>query len=84
MVKKYHISEMTENIIAAQAFIFFAAGFETSSTTMSNALYELALNQQIQDKLCEEINQEYTKHGSNLSYENVKEMNYLDKVFKGT
>ncbi|EFN64016.1 Cytochrome P450 6A1 [Camponotus floridanus] len=76
--------KVSENFIAAQAFIFFFAGFETSSTTMSNTLYELALNQQIQDKLREEINQAYTKHGSNLSYENVKEMNYLDKVFKET
>ena len=50
---------------------------------MSHALYELALNQHIQDKLREEINQEYANHGSNLSYENVKKMNYLDKVFKG-
>jgi len=81
-VKKYRISEMTESLIAAQAFIFFAAGFETSSTTMSNALYELALNQQIQDKLREEIDQEYTKHGSNLTYENVKRWNYFDKVLK--
>ncbi|XP_025262192.1 probable cytochrome P450 6a13 isoform X2 [Camponotus floridanus] len=76
--------EMTESLIASQAFVFFLAGFETSSTTMSHALYELALNQQIQDKLREEINQEYTKHDSNLTYENVKEMNYLDKVFKET
>ncbi|XP_025263422.1 probable cytochrome P450 6a13 [Camponotus floridanus] len=76
--------KMTESLIAAQAFVFFLAGFETSSTTMSHALYELALNQQIQDKLREEIDHEYTKHGSNLTYENVKEMNYLDKVFKET
>ncbi|EFN73381.1 Probable cytochrome P450 6a13 [Camponotus floridanus] len=76
--------KITQNLVAAQAFIFFAAGFETSSTTMSHALYELALDQQIQDKLREEINQEYTKHGSNSSYENVRKMNYLDKIFKET
>jgi len=32
----------------------------------------------------EEINKEYTKRGGNLTYENIKELNYLDKVFKGT
>ncbi|CAL1677688.1 unnamed protein product [Lasius platythorax] len=76
--------DLTDYLIAAQAFVFFLAGFETSSTTMSNALYELALNQEIQDKLRKEIDGEYTKHGSNLIYENVKKMNYLDKVFKET
>jgi len=70
-------------LITAQAFVFFVAGFETSSTTMSHALYELAINQQVQDKLREEIDQECASHGSNLTYENVKKMNYLDKVFKG-
>lgn len=74
---------MTDSLLASQAFVFFLAGFETSSTTMSNALYELALNFQIQDKLREEINQQYAKHGNNLIYENIKHMTYLDKVFKG-
>lgn len=50
---------------------------------MSHALYELAINQQIQNKLRDEIDQEYASHGSNLSYDNVKKMSYLDKVFKG-
>ncbi|XP_029175223.1 cytochrome P450 6j1-like [Nylanderia fulva] len=76
--------ELTESLITSQAFIFFIAGFETSSVTISNALYELALNQDIQVKLREEIDEEYIKNGSNLIYENVKKMNYLDKVFKET
>ncbi|XP_072756852.1 probable cytochrome P450 6a17 isoform X2 [Anoplolepis gracilipes] len=76
--------KLTESLIASQAFVFFIAGFETSSTTITHALYELALNLQIQDKLREEIDEEYIKHGSNLTYENVKNMNYLDKVFKET
>ncbi|XP_011253334.1 cytochrome P450 6A1 isoform X1 [Camponotus floridanus] len=76
--------DLTENLIAAQAFVFFAAGFETSSTAMSNALYELALNQEIQKKLREEINEECIRHNGNFKYENVKKMNYLDKVFKET
>jgi len=75
---------MTDGLITSQAFVFFVAGFETSSMTMSHALYELALNQQIQDMLREEIDQEYIKHGNNLTYERIKKMNYLDKVFKGT
>jgi len=71
-------------LLAAQAFLFFVTGFEGSSTTMSYALYELALNQEVQDKLHEEIDEEYINHGGDLLYENIKKMTYLDKVFKGT
>ncbi|XP_032669229.1 cytochrome P450 6A1-like [Odontomachus brunneus] len=76
--------ELTDSIIASQAFVFFIAGFETSSTTMSHALYELAQNHKIQDRLREEINLMYTKNGDTLTYDNIKEMDYLDKVFKET
>ena len=75
---------MTDSLIAAQAYAFFVAGFETSATTISYALYELAINREIQDKLREEFDEEYTKHGGNFTYENIKKMNYLDKVIKGT
>jgi len=51
---------------------------------MSNTLYELALNQKIQDKLRKEIDEEYIKHGDDLTYEDIKKMSYLDKIFKGT
>jgi len=75
---------LTDSLIASQAFIFFVAGFETSSSTISNALYELALNQEIQDKLREEIDEAYAKYGEDLIRDNLKELDYLDKVFKGT
>lgn len=50
---------------------------------MCNVLYELALHPKVQDKLREEVNEMYKKYGSSLTYDNVKEMQYLDKVFKG-
>ncbi|NP_001035324.1 cytochrome P450 6AS5 [Apis mellifera] len=76
--------KLTDSLIAAQAFVFFLAGFETSSTTMSNALYELALNQDVQKKLREEINTFCPKNNKELKYDDIKEMEYLDKVFKET
>ena len=69
--------------LAAQAFMFFAAGFETSATTMSFCLYELALNPDIQDRLRNEIDTVLKKHGGSVTYEGIQEMKYLDKVISG-
>ncbi|XP_033326762.2 putative cytochrome P450 6a14 [Megalopta genalis] len=76
--------ELTDTLLAAQAFVFFAAGFETSSTTISNALYELAYNQDIQDKLREEIVKYYLENNGDWKYEVMKQMEYLEKVFQET
>lgn len=48
--------------IAAQAFIFFLTGFETSSTTNVFALYELVLSKEIQSKVREEILRRYEEN----------------------
>ncbi|KOX72547.1 putative cytochrome P450 6a20 [Melipona quadrifasciata] len=77
-------NKLTDNLLVAQAFGFFNAGFETSSTTMTNVLYELALNPDIQDKLRQEINDHFAMHNGEFKYENMKEMKYLDKVYKET
>lgn len=69
--------------MAAQAFIFFVAGFETSSSTISNALYELALNPDVQDKLRKEIKEFAAKNDGEWRYKTIKEMEYLGKVFQG-
>jgi cytochrome P450 family 6 len=71
------------NSLAAQVFVFFFGGFETSSTTISFCLYELSLHQDIQDRLREEIDVVLQKHDDKLTYEGIKEMEYLDKVVAG-
>ncbi|BFG03553.1 probable cytochrome P450 6a13 [Drosophila madeirensis] len=70
--------------IAAQAMVFFLAGFDTSSTTMSFCLYELALNPDIQDRLRSEILEVLGRNNDQLTYESIQEMPYLDQVVAET
>lgn len=75
---------ITMEELAAQAFVFYLAGFETSSTAMTFTLYELALNQHIQDKLREEIRTILGKHEGKFTYEAAMEMHYMQQVIDGT
>ncbi|XP_049831289.1 cytochrome P450 6k1-like [Schistocerca gregaria] len=77
------ISKLTMDEVAAQAFIFFAAGFETSSSTISFTLFELAHNISLQNKLQEEIDSVLKEEGD-ITYESIAKMTYLDKVVSET
>lgn len=76
--------ELTKPLLVAQAFVFFVAGFETSSLTIAHALYELAQHQDLQDKLRNEITKHYELTNGKWQYENIKNMPILDAVFKET
>ncbi|XP_068081311.1 cytochrome P450 6k1 [Anabrus simplex] len=72
--------EYTEEDITAHALTFFIDGFETSSVALSFALYELALNPEVQTKLRMEVDSVLKKHNGKLCYEAIQEMIYLDMV----
>ncbi|CAD7079508.1 unnamed protein product [Hermetia illucens] len=78
------LGKLTLEEVTAQAFLFFLAGFETSSTTMMFALYELSLNPDIQENARQEIEEILNKHDGKISYESVKEMVLIDKIISET
>ena len=77
------VSEIDGDDFVGQAFQFLGAGFETSGSTMSYALYELALHPEIQKRLRAEIMQALDKHNGQLTYDCIQEMAYLDMVVSG-
>ncbi|XP_066156671.1 cytochrome P450 6A1-like [Euwallacea fornicatus] len=77
-------SIFSETEVLSNAFIIYAAGYETSSGTTCFAMYELASNPEIQEKLREEILDSLKKNDNQVTYESISEMQYLDKVFKET
>jgi len=76
--------EITDDDITAQAVVFFAAGFDTSSTLMSYITYELAVNPDIQQKLVQEIDSALEKCNGDITYEALLGIKYLDMVTSET
>ncbi|PNF19766.1 Cytochrome P450 9e2 [Cryptotermes secundus] len=78
--KQTSATVLNEETIIAQSLLFLLAGFETSSTLLTYASYELALNQDIQQKLRKEVEDVLGKYGGHCSYEALLEMTYLEMV----
>ncbi|KAI5652184.1 cytochrome p450 domain-containing protein [Phthorimaea operculella] len=76
--------EWSDDALVAQAVLFFVAGFESVSTTMSFLLYELALHPEVQDKLVEEIREVSAKHGGKVDFNVIQDLTYLDMCVQET
>ena len=75
--------EIDGDDLVGQALQFLAAGFDSSGSTTSFALYEIALHPEIQKRLRAEILQVMNKHNGQLTYDGIQEMTYLDMVVSG-
>lgn len=83
MQLKNDCNEETLNLnrIAAECLVCYTAGYETSSTTMTMVMLELALNRNIQNKLRNEINS--SLKNLDITYDAIMNMEYLDQVING-
>ncbi|XP_046425772.1 cytochrome P450 6A1-like isoform X2 [Neodiprion fabricii] len=61
-----------DGLLTAQAFVFFWASFERSSTSIGYALHELAVKQDIQDRLREELREIKAANNGELTWDGLQ------------
>lgn len=77
--------KLTIDEIAAEAMLFFIAGFSPASSALIFSLYELAMdsNKHIQNQARHEIRTVLEKYDGKLSYEALNEMTYVGQIING-
>lgn len=75
---------MSLDEMAAHSFVFYTASFESSSTTMSFCMYELAKRSPMQHKVHAEIDAVLAKYDGQLTYESIGEMTFLEQCIDET
>ncbi|XP_077525155.1 cytochrome P450 3A24-like [Amblyomma americanum] len=79
-LKPENVKNLTEDEALAQCVLFFLAGQDATSSTLSLVTYMLALNPGVQDKLHAEVDECFRKHGNTPSYDEISKLPYLDCV----
>jgi cytochrome P450 family 9 len=69
--------------IAAQALVFFSAGFEVVATLLCFSTLLLAVHQDFQQQAQEEVDKVLANSGGQVTYEAVQTIKYLDNVLAG-
>lgn len=75
---------LTEDEALAQCVLFFVAGQDTTSSTVSFAAYELALNTDVQEKLRKEVDECVAAHGPEPNLDVISKLKYLHCVVSET
>ncbi|CAH1641301.1 unnamed protein product [Spodoptera littoralis] len=70
--------KVDEEFLIGQCFLFFAAGYETSATTLSYTLYELAKNPKAQELAIQDVDNYLRRNDNVLKYECVTELPYVE------
>ncbi|KAF0542315.1 cytochrome P450 [Gigaspora margarita] len=76
--------QLTHNELISQVMILLLAGHETTSTALSWALYFLAKNPDVQDRLRKEVVELFTDRDHFPTFDEIEQLKYLECVFKET
>lgn len=68
---------------AAQVFLFYSAGFHTSASAVTYALYELAANPELMHRLQKDIDEALERHNNELTYECMQDIPFLELCVLG-
>ncbi|XP_073713161.1 cytochrome P450 3A30 [Misgurnus anguillicaudatus] len=71
------VKGLTDHEILSQSFVFIMGGYETTSTTLSFLLYNLATNPDSLEKLVEEIDANFPVNVP-ITYDALMKMDYLE------
>lgn len=83
--KAQKLTLWTDDDLTAQALVFFLGGFETTAVMMQGCFWELAMNQEIQQTLIDEVDEMLESlAGKLISYEQLNKMKYLEMVINET
>lgn len=81
--KSEGLVSLSINDCAAQSYLFYLAGFDTSSSALTYCLYELVRNPELLLKVQQEIDQTLSRHNDEVTYEAIQEMKYLELCILG-
>ncbi|XP_018573794.1 cytochrome P450 9e2 [Anoplophora glabripennis] len=82
-INKKFASKLSDDDITAQAIDFFYGGFYSTASLMYFCVYELAINQEIQEKLRKEVDEALQDCGK-INFDALVRMKYLDMTISET
>ncbi|XP_038676365.1 cytochrome P450 3A21-like [Scyliorhinus canicula] len=82
-VSKSTDKALTDSEILAQVLTIFLAGYETSSSTLAFAAYNLAMHPDVQKKLQQEIDEAFPNKAP-PTYDGVMQLEYMEMVISET
>ncbi|XP_035687518.1 cytochrome P450 3A24-like isoform X1 [Branchiostoma floridae] len=80
VISKHGVSKKD---IKRESVLFWLGGYETTANTISLTTYNLAVHQEVQDKVIQEVDAIIKKHGK-LDYDAVNDLHYLDMCVNET
>lgn len=72
------------DILAGHSFSFMTEGYETSSTTMTFCMYELARNPEVQERCRAEVDVAFAASGNELTEDGMQKLHLLEQAIYET